>query len=97
MTLKCLFELLSGHHVLSSDEYVYCKNVLEMKMYLKLFLLFNSKFGAPGGIVDPVSDGLEPVEPAGPARAVPLPLPPLLAGQAPGPGIEHNLTAELVW
>ena len=76
------------------------------KMYLKykciqsntdIFLLFHSKFGALGGIVDPVGDGLEPVEPAGPAGAVPLPLPPLLAGQAPGPGIEHNLTAELVW
>ena len=74
------------------------------KMYWKknvfrtdIFLLFNSKFGAPGGVVDPVSDGLEPVEPAGPARAVPLPLPSLLASQAPSPGIEHNLTAELVW
>ena len=53
-------------------------------------------FDVLGGLVDPLCDCLQPVEPAGPAGAVPLPLPPLLAGQAPSPGIEHNLTAELL-
>ena len=58
-------------------------------------LLFHSTFEALGGIVDPVSDGLEPVESAGPAGAVPLPFPPLLTGEATIPWIKHHLTAKV--